>query len=281
MGYLSPPPSPQPVVVYKDVGGLVSDYEARTEDYRRENREVRLHECRSACTLALSLPNVCVYPDAKLKFHQAYNELTREADLGVSARLFDSYPAAVRDRLGYLTRQYKVLSGVELIALGVRDCARGDRVMVAAKKPPAPPPAPTASPIPSPNPLREIAQNVQVAVANALARPADAGSERIERELHVVAQLLGAARHAGLLELLEVLARLAGDAEARAGRIAELIPLPPRRPDMSFMSAEASFAQSSRLIAGAQPILDASRFAPAVYSPRADVEPSKDEKFGG
>ncbi|MFY9833589.1 MAG: hypothetical protein WAK66_12860, partial [Methylocystis sp.] len=170
MGYLSPPPSPQPVVVYKDVGGLVSDYEARTEDYRRENREVRLHECRSACTLALSLPNVCVYPDAKLKFHQAYNELTREADLGVSARLFDSYPAAVRDRLGYLTRQYKVLSGAELIALGVRDCARGDRVMVAAKKPPAPPPMTTASP----NPLNEIARNVQVAVANALARPADA-----------------------------------------------------------------------------------------------------------
>jgi len=101
VGYLSPPPSPQPVVVYKDVGGLVSDYQARTEDYRRENREVRLHECRSACTLALSLPNVCVYPDARLKFHQAYNELTREADLGVSAQLFDSYPAAVRGRLGF------------------------------------------------------------------------------------------------------------------------------------------------------------------------------------
>ena len=200
MGYLSPPPSPQPVVVYKDVGGLVSDYEARTEDYRRENREVRLHECRSACTLALSLPNVCVYPDAKLKFHQAYNELTREADLGVSARLFDSYPAAVRGRLGYLTRQYKVLSGVELIALGVRDCARGDRVMVAAKKPPAPPPATTASP----NPLREIARNVQVAVANALARPADApaGSTTIAI--------------ADRNPVPPALARLAGDAEARA-----------------------------------------------------------------
>ena len=200
MGYLSPPPSPQPVVVYKDVGGLVSDYEARTEDYRRENREVRLHECRSACTLALSLPNVCVYPDAKLKFHQAYNELTREADLGVSARLFDSYPAAVRDRLGYLTRQYKVLSGVELIALGVRDCARGDRVMVAAKKPPAPPPATTASS----NPLSEIARNVQVAVANALARPADApaGSTTIAI--------------ADRNPVPPALARLAGDAEARA-----------------------------------------------------------------
>ncbi len=269
MGYLSPPPSPQPVVVYKDVGGLVTDYEARTEDYRRENREVRLHECRSACTLALSLPNVCVYPDAKLKFHQAYNELTREADLGVSTRLFDSYPAAVRGRLGYLTRQYKVLSGVELIALGVRDCARGDRVMVASKKPPAPPPAPTASQNPSPNPLREIAQNVQVAVANALARPADApsGSTTI-----VIAD-----RN----PVPPALARLAGDAEVRAGRNAELIPLPPRRPDLSFMSAEASPARSSPLIAGARPILDASRFAPGVYSPRADIEPTKDEKFGG
>ncbi len=265
MGYLSPPPSPQPVVVYKDVGGLVSDYEARTEDYRRENHEVRLHECRSACTLALSLPNVCVYPDAKLKFHQAYNELTREADLGVSARLFDSYPAAVRGRLGYLTRQYKVLSGVELIALGVRDCSQGDRVMVAAKKPPAPPPATTASS----NPLGEIARNVQVAVGNALARPADApaGSTTIAI--------------ADRNPLPPALARLAGDAEARGGRIAELIPLPPRRPDISFISAAASPAQSSRLIAGARPILDASRFAPAAYSPRADVEPPKDQKVGG
>ncbi|HMK90401.1 MAG TPA: hypothetical protein VK446_12320, partial [Methylocystis sp.] len=100
MGYLSPPPSPQAVIVYKDVGGLVSDYEAQTEAYRRENREVRLHECRSACTLALSLPNVCVYPDAQVKFHQAYNETTRETDYGVSEKLFDSYPAAVRARLG-------------------------------------------------------------------------------------------------------------------------------------------------------------------------------------
>ena len=118
--------------------------------------------------------------------------------------------------------------------------------------------------------MREIAQNVQVAVANALARPADApaGSTTIAI--------------ADRNPVPPALARLAGDAEARAGRIAELVPLPPRRPDMSFMSAAAaSPAQSSRLIAGAQPILDASRFAPAAYSPRADVEPSKDEKFGG
>jgi hypothetical protein len=50
---------------------------------------------------------------------------------------------------------------------------------------------------------------------------------------------------------------------------------------MSLLSALASPAQSSRLIAGAQPILDASRFAPDAFSPRADVEPSKNEKLGG
>jgi hypothetical protein len=106
----------------KDVGGLVSDYQAQTTFYRISNREVRLHECRSACTLALSLPNVCVYPDSLLKFHLAYNERTKQSDYGVSQELFLSYPPAVRARLGVLTRNYKSLAGSELIKLGVRDC---------------------------------------------------------------------------------------------------------------------------------------------------------------
>jgi hypothetical protein len=123
LGYLAPPPDPAvPVVVHKDVGGLVTDYQARTEQYRRENREVRLHECRSACTLALSLPNVCVYPGSVLKFHKAYDKNTKIADEGVSAALFNSYPPAVQARLGTLTREYRNLSGSELISLGVRNC---------------------------------------------------------------------------------------------------------------------------------------------------------------
>lgn len=125
MGYLHPPPSPAPVVVQKDVGGLVSDYKAVTEMYRRQNREVKLHECRSACTLALSLPNVCVYPSSVLKFHAAYHRDTKQMDAGVSAELFSAYPPAVRARLGYLTREYRSLSGRELISLGVRDCSGG------------------------------------------------------------------------------------------------------------------------------------------------------------
>lgn len=136
MSYLYPPPEPAPVVVTKDVGGLVSDYRERTVLYRAQNREVRLHECRSACTLALSLPNVCVYPDAQLKFHQAYNDITKETDLGISDELWQSYPQAVRARLGTLTRKYQVIGGRELIAMGIRDCtAPAEKIMIAKARP--------------------------------------------------------------------------------------------------------------------------------------------------
>jgi hypothetical protein len=137
LSYLQPPPSPAPVVVVKDVGGYVNEYAAQTEVYRQTNREVRLHECRSACTMALSLPNVCVYPDSILKFHQAYDPRNHAANLNVSQQLFETYPPAVRARLGTLTRDYHVLRGSELIALGVRDCNTppGPRIMVASAAP--------------------------------------------------------------------------------------------------------------------------------------------------
>ncbi len=134
MTYLQPPPDPSPVVVVKDVGGYVNEYAAQTEIYRRTNREVRLHECRSACTMALSLPNVCVYPDSTLKFHQAYDPRNHAANYAVSDQLFGTYPPAVRAKLGTLTRDYHVLRGSELIGLGIRDCniPAGPRILVAA-----------------------------------------------------------------------------------------------------------------------------------------------------
>ncbi len=54
MSYLEPPPMPAPVIVMKDVAGLVADYQSQTAIYRASEREVRLHECRSACTMALA-----------------------------------------------------------------------------------------------------------------------------------------------------------------------------------------------------------------------------------
>jgi hypothetical protein len=131
LSYLDPPPLPAPVVVTKDFGGLVTEYQARTAEYRATNREVRVHECHSACTLALSLPNVCVYPDSIFKFHQAYNQINHITDDGISAELFNAYPDAVRARLGTLTRAFKIIKGSELIGLGIRDCNE-PRIMVAS-----------------------------------------------------------------------------------------------------------------------------------------------------
>ena len=136
MSYLDPPPLPAPVVVTKDVGGYVDQYRARTELYRAQDREVRLHECRSACTLALSLPNVCVYPDSLIKFHAAYDPRNKAINWDETQKLFSTYPAPVQARLGTLTREYKVLSGAELISLGVRDC--NERRILVAKAAPVP-----------------------------------------------------------------------------------------------------------------------------------------------
>lgn len=122
MGYLYPPPGDAPVIVMKDVGGDVRAYSAQTTAYIQSGREVRLHECRSACTLALAAPNVCVYPDSVLRFHKAYNPITKATNEDVSNAMLSAYPPAVRQRLGVLTRQYKSLTGSELIRLGVRDC---------------------------------------------------------------------------------------------------------------------------------------------------------------
>ena len=134
---------PAPVVVVKDVGGFVDDYQTQTALYRESGREVRLHECRSACTLALSLPNVCVYRDSALKFHLAYDPRNHVVNAQVSQQMFGSYPAPVQATLGTLTREYKVLRGDELIALGVRDCnapkSNTPKIMVASaavEKPP-------------------------------------------------------------------------------------------------------------------------------------------------
>jgi hypothetical protein len=249
------------VVVYKDVGGLVTDYEAQTEQYRRENREVRLHECRSACTLALSLPNVCVYPDSQIKFHQAYNAITREVDLGISAKLFASYPATVQQRLGYLTREYRILRGSELIALGMRNCNGDNPVLIASRKQrqaaptlvaSARPDAPAAY-APATNPFGDIARRVQTAVASALSTPEDQpkGSIRIavaDRESLPRASLDTVARSDPSTTI------------ARSPAALDNPPLPPRRPPSEAFTTQDA-APLYAMIPGSQPILSA-RFLP-------------------
>jgi hypothetical protein len=77
--FTTPPPNNAPVAIYEDGGGLVTKYQQMAMQYRLEGRKVKiLGSCRSACVMALSVPNVCVGPNAVVKAHQAY-----EADTGV------------------------------------------------------------------------------------------------------------------------------------------------------------------------------------------------------
>lgn len=254
MDYLSPPPYPAAIVVYKDVGGLVSDYEARTAQYRAENREVRLHECRSACTLALSLPNVCVYPDAKVKFHQAYNANTREVDLDVSSRLFASYPAAVQARLGYLTRDYRVLSGTELIGLGLRNCNGGGRVMIAG------------SDQPRRKPWAAVERRSAAASTIASANPLDAVASQILATLSGGAETYG--RNIAPANVQSAPERDVGKSAGLSAPTPSVVPLPPRRPPADAFAAgtgtglamRTEFSANLALMSGARPILESARF---------------------
>ena len=256
MSYLYPPPEPNlPVVVQKDLGGLVADYRAITELYRRQNREVRLHECRSACTLALSLPNVCVYPTSVLRFHSAYHRDTKQVDQGISRELLSAYPPAVRERLGnHLTRNYRSIGGAELISLGVRDCTAPPSETMIARTRQTPAATVVASNAPSgqgtPGSLVEGVKSLfglgspepiatmppQRSVMTATLQPQD---------LRAITPPLPPARPDGLEETT-----LAGNT------LVALVdaPLPPRRPGVGAQE-DGRAIRLPRMILGAQPIL--------------------------
>ncbi len=249
--YLNPPPAPAPVIVVKDVGGLVRDYEAQTEFYRRTDREVRVHECHSACTLALSLPNVCVYPDSIFKFHQAYDLRDHRTDLGVSEQLFDAYPAPVRARLGTLTRKFKILSGAELISLGVRNC-NTPRIMLAAKEP-APRPA-------SGNPVSRVWANVMSVFGNK-AVPRNSAA-------HTPTQV--ATRQ-----------QTATERNLSAETVFNAVPMPPQRPasaqpgpdESRFGAIQTAATQTEAIRAGAPQVAETQPVATAVDVPSPPQRP--------
>lgn len=295
MSYLYPPPGDVPVVVMKDVGGYVDQYGAQTALYAASNREVRLHECRSACTLALSLPNVCVYPSSLLKFHKAYNPITKNANEEISEAMMAAYPPAVRQRLGELTRQYKVLTGSELIRLGIRDCnaPREPRIMIArARTKENPPENPVSNafsglvaalaPQPAPGSGAPVKmQPVKAQFAKALPAPAIA-----EPPLPPTATDAGKLDAAGPAEAKKLPAEATPSPAGANGaslsgsptpppRPAELAvatppsaapPTPEPRPDLiAALPPRAPVSNWGRPIKGAAPILVSARFSPFPY----------------
>jgi hypothetical protein len=288
LSYLEPPPIPAPVVVMKDVGGLVADYQSQTAIYRASEREVRLHECRSACTMALSLPNVCVYPGSTLKFHLAYDPRNHQTNPQVSQQLFDSYPAAVRARLGTLTRNYKILSGSELITLGIRDCnapkTNEPKIMVASATAGKPPLAAQPG---AEKPLLAGLMDKMLAVFGAgaaaghdrvaissrpAAKPALAKVLLAEIPLPPARQVERTQRAGGIAVHAPVQpdGEPAGQptSEAAVAGAAQAVPLPARRPPDAALSGVHRLARVAlpKIITGAQPIL------PPGFSAYVDID---------
>ena len=158
-----------------------------------------------------------------------------------------------------MTRQYRVLSGVELIALGMRNCNGGgkDGVLIAARRPKAEPATTIAAagPNANPNPWGDLARKVQSAVASALSAPPEtpkpirvAGVDR-QRFSELAPRAEGAVTTAAA----------APDPAA--------VPLPPRRPpSLAFTPLDAQNESRFGLIAGAQPIVSNTQFVRTVAS---------------
>jgi hypothetical protein len=264
LSYLDPPPLPAAVIVTKDVGGYVDQYRAATELYRAQDREVRLHECRSACTLALSLPNVCVYPDSAVKFHAAYDPRNRAINWDETQKLFSTYPATVQARLGTLTREYKVLSGAELISLGVRDCNE-KRIMVAK-----------AAPVPeSGDKFAKIMQGMKSALLTGTEAIGDSAGTRVPASVPappnaparpVQTQSVTIPQSAPELPPSDVPLPPSRPDESEQSAPAAEIPLPPRRPTSIILAQAriASIPPAHRPMQGSARILP-DRFTPYAY----------------
>ena len=81
------------ITVGDDRGGFLNFYIEKTERFRRSGERVRIMgRCDSACTLYLSLPRVCVGPNARLGFHQASRP-------DGNPILLSYYPRPIRDWL--------------------------------------------------------------------------------------------------------------------------------------------------------------------------------------
>ncbi len=125
--FVTPPPNMEPVVIVNDGGGLVNEYEKAAWRYRLEGRRVEIRgSCRSACTLALSVPNVCVGRNAVVKFHHAYNSVTGATRFDVTDRMVSQMPVNIRNEVsGKVQVEYTpeaTFNYARLRSLGVPDC---------------------------------------------------------------------------------------------------------------------------------------------------------------
>lgn len=99
-------------------------------EYNRTGRQMRIEgSCQSSCTMLLAIKNVCVDPNATLKFHAALfpHEAGQKPPPQRQARMLASYNAKLRNYLvsnGYVdTFEFHNISGRDMIQkFGYKAC---------------------------------------------------------------------------------------------------------------------------------------------------------------
>lgn len=130
---LHPPPAPAAVVITLDTGGLVDEYFAAADAYKKSGRRIEVRgECRSACTIMLEVPTLCVRPGAVFRWHHAYTKETGVLHPEVTAQMLSRLPPRIAQRLqGKISKNYTPQASLEygeLLALGVPSCNGGRAV---------------------------------------------------------------------------------------------------------------------------------------------------------
>lgn len=124
---LNPPGGAGPIVIRNDGGGFVNQYAAAVERIARSGRRVEVRgSCRSACTMVLEIPNVCIDRNAVFKWHQAYDKYTGVRDLATTAWMLARLPVRIQAKLqGVVTQRYTEKTTLyydDMRQLGIPDC---------------------------------------------------------------------------------------------------------------------------------------------------------------
>ena len=127
--FLVPPDPPKPIIILDDRGGRVSDYMNAAHTYTVEGREVRIIGlCWSACSLALSVPNVCVGSMATVMFHDAYNLKSGEINLQTTQAILNQLPYKIKNKISKTIQKNfhaeSTLDAKQLIEMGIKKCEK-------------------------------------------------------------------------------------------------------------------------------------------------------------
>lgn len=119
-------------VVRYDMGGYIHDRTAQIQNLQRTGEKVRISgTCASSCTMLLVLPNACVDPDARMRFHgPGYKDrspMPKWHHDETSAGMAKHYPPMLADWFMRYGRhvpmsEFHDMSGAQVIAMGAKSC---------------------------------------------------------------------------------------------------------------------------------------------------------------